>query len=274
MTRFEILLSLSVTGFETALCVFVYGRHLERRLPYFAVYATTMLIWSLVLSVVFWRFGFRSLTAYYTSCTAIAAVVLARSSCIVELCRQALRAYRGIWALAWRILALLTLSFCVHAALDARGQPNWIAVYQLTIERDIAVSSVVILIVLFLITDYYRIPWEPLQKWIALGIAFFCLIEFVNNTVLRELFIKSLMPWSPWSAMKDQVNHVNSVWNAVYVSATVVTLGMWCFLLRKPLPEPSRVPVLLPSEIYQELSPAVNLRLRAFNDRLQEMLKP
>jgi hypothetical protein len=77
-----------------------------------------------------------------------------------------------------------------------------------------------------------------------------------------------------WNAMKDQIDHVNGVWNIVYVSATLVTLGMWCFVLRKPLPEPSRVPVLLPTEVYQELSPAVNLRLRAFNDRLQEMLKP
>ncbi|MGD0908683.1 MAG: hypothetical protein ABSA96_13955, partial [Candidatus Acidiferrales bacterium] len=66
----------------------------------------------------------------------------------------------------------------------------------------------------------------------------------------------------------------NEVWNTVNVSASLVTLGTWSSMLRKPLPEPSRDPVLLPSELYEELSPAVNLRLRAFNDRLQEMLKP
>jgi hypothetical protein len=271
MTRFEILLSLSVTGFEAVLCVFVFTRHLQKRLPYFSAYATTMLICSLGLSFIFWHFGFRSVTSYYADWIALAVSVLARSSCIVELCRYALRAYRGIWALAWRILGLLTLTLFVHAALDARGQPNWIAVYGLTLERDIAISSVVILIVLFLISDYYRIPLDSLQKWIALGICFFCVIEFVNNTVLRDLFIKYMISWS---AMKNRVDHVNEVWNTVYVSAALVTLGMWCFVLRKQLPEPSRAPVLLPSEIYRELSPAVNLRLRAFNDRLQEMLKP
>ncbi|MGD0909128.1 MAG: hypothetical protein ABSA96_16220, partial [Candidatus Acidiferrales bacterium] len=148
-----------------------------------------MLICSLALSFIFWHFGFRSVTSYYADWVALAVSVLARSSCIVELCRDALRAYRGIWALAWRILGLLALSLCLHAALDARGQPNWIATYGLTLERDIAISSVVILIVLFLISDYYRIPLESLQKWIALGICFFCVIEFVNNTVLRDLFI-------------------------------------------------------------------------------------
>ena len=39
---------------------------------------------------------------------------------------------------------------------------------------------------------------------------------------------------------------------------------------RQPAPEPD----LLPAEVYGTLSPAVNLRLRAFNERLQEMLKP
>jgi hypothetical protein len=271
MTRFEILLSLSLTGFETALCVFVFARHLQKRLPYFTAYTATMLVCSLALSFIFWHFGFRSVTSYYADWVALAVSVLARSACIVELCRYALRAYRGIWALAWRILGLLTVSLCVHAALDARGQPNWIATYGLTLERDIAVSSAVILIVLFLISDYYRIPLESLQKWIALGICFFCVIEFVNNTVLRDLFIKYMIPWS---AMKDQVDRVNEVWNTVYVSSSLVTLGIWCFMLRKPLPEPSRAPVLLPTDFYKDLSPAVNLRLRAFNDRLQEMLKP
>jgi hypothetical protein len=271
MTHFELLLSLSVTGFEISLCVFVFTRRLQERLPAFSVYAATMLICSLLLSLIFWRAGFRSVTSYYADWIALAISVLARSACIVELCRYALLAYRGIWALAWRLLGLLTLSLCLHAALDARGQPNWIAAYGLTLERDVALSSVAILIVLFLITDYYRIPLESLQKWIALGICFFCVIEFVNNTVLRDLFLTYMISWS---AMKNRVDHVNEVWNTVYVSATLVTLGMWCYLLRKPLPEPYKPPVLLPSEVYRELSPAVNLRLRAFNDRLQEMLKP
>jgi hypothetical protein len=232
---------------------------------------TTLLVCSAGLSIIFWRFGFRSLTSYYADWIALACTVLARSACIVELCRYGLKAYRGIWALSWRILGVLTISLCLHAALDARGQPDWIATYGLTLERDIAISSVAILIVLFLITDYYRIPLDSLHKWVALGICFFCVIEFVNNTVLRDFFVKYMISWG---AMKDRVDHVNEVWNTVYVSATLATLGIWCFMLRKPLPEPSRPPVLLPDGIYQDLSPAVNLRLRAFNDRLQEMLKP
>jgi hypothetical protein len=32
--------------------------------------------------------------------------------------------------------------------------------------------------------------------------------------------------------------------------------------------------VLLPAEVYREMSPAINMRLATFNDRLMELLKP
>ena len=57
-------------------------------------------------------------------------------------------------------------------------------------------------------------------------------------------------------------------------SGFIVSVSIWCYALRKPLPAPAQEPDLLPAEVYGELSPAVNLRLRAFNDRLQEMLRP
>jgi hypothetical protein len=52
------------------------------------------------------------------------------------------------------------------------------------------------------------------------------------------------------------------------------TMGIWCYALRRPVLAPSESPVLLPTEVYQELSPAINLRLATFNDRLVELLKP
>jgi hypothetical protein len=155
--------------------------------------------------------------------------------------------------------------------LDAKGQPNWIAVYGLTIERDIEITSLAILVVLFLIGDYYRVPVASLEKYVAAGFCFFCAVAVVNNTVLRDMLTKYMFSWA---AMRPEVERVNATWNTIQVAASFVALSIWCFALRKPLPEPSRGPVLLPVEVYQQLSPAVNLRLRAFNDRLQEMLKP
>jgi hypothetical protein len=52
------------------------------------------------------------------------------------------------------------------------------------------------------------------------------------------------------------------------------TMGIWCFALRKPLPAQTESPVLLPVEVYREMSPAINMRLATFNDRLVGLLKP
>jgi hypothetical protein len=63
------------------------------------------------------------------------------------------------------------------------------------------------------------------------------------------------------------------LWSTIRTSGDIISISMWCYALRKPLPAPAKDPVLLPAEVYREFSPEVNLRLRAFNDRLLELLK-
>jgi hypothetical protein len=271
MTHREIILYWLTLGFEVALCALVYFRSLQRRLPFFSVYVTILLICTLCVGLVYGHFGFQSSISYYAGWIVVALTTIARSGAIAELCRYRLLAYRGIWALAWRSLSLLALLFIIHAALDARGQPNWIGTYGLTIERDVEISSVLILLALLLIRNYYGLPIEPLQRWIAAGICFFCLVDVVNSTELREIFTKYMFSWAE---MKPQVERVNELWNTIRVSASIVSIGIWCYALRKPLPALAMEPELLPAEIYGTLSPAINIRLRAFNDRLLEVLKP
>ncbi len=79
---------------------------------------------------------------------------------------------------------------------------------------------------------------------------------------------------SLWPALKPQVERVNDLYGTIRVFSLMISVSIWCFALRKPLPAPAEAPELLPAEIYREFSPAVNLRLRAFNDRLVEMMKP
>jgi len=208
----------------------------------------------------------------------VGAVIIARSFAIGELCRYELRAYRGIWALTWRILALLAVFFLGHAAVDARGQVGGIAMYGLTIERDVAISSIIILLALLLIRNYYGLTLEPLHMWIAIGMSILAIIDVMNNSILRNTFTVHLL-WffgryaSSWSQLRSQVESANGLWNMIRTSGLIISIGIWCYALRKPLPAPAKVPVLLPAEVYRELSPTVNLRLRAFNDRLLEMLK-
>lgn len=280
MDHRELLLYWSTLGFEISLCVLVYVRQLRKYLPFFAIYSIVLLASSVGLGLTYHHFGFRSVTTYYAAWITVAADLAARSLAIAELCRYRLRVYRGIWALSWRILAGLCLLLFGRAAVDAWGQIGGITIFGLTIERDIAISSMVILLALLLIRNYYGLTLEPLHMWIAIGMCLLSIIDLMNNTMLRDTFTGRLFFWffgryeSSWSDMRSQVERANELWNTIRFSAFIVSMSIWCYALRKPLPAPAKAPDLLPAEVYGTLSPVVNMRLRAFNDRLLEMLKP
>ena len=111
-----------------------------------------------------------------------------RSLAIAELCRYGLRAYRGIWALVWRVLAALSILLFAHAAIDAWGQPNRLAIYGADARSRSRIASMAILAVLLLIRNYYGLSLEPLQRAIAAGICFICAVDVIGNTILRNLF--------------------------------------------------------------------------------------
>lgn len=271
MSHRDLILWCLTFSFELFLCILVYARGIQRRLPFFAGYATLLALCTLGLQLVYLHFGFRSATYYYADWITIGLNTVGRSLSIAELCHYGLRAYRGVWALAWRFLSVLALILLGHAAVDTWGQPSWFATYVLTVERDFEFASVLVLIALLLIRRYYGLGLEFLEKWIAVGICLFCLVDAVNKTMLRDLLSSSFFHLS---RMQREIERVNELCNAISLSAFIVCMGIWCFALRKPLPAPAAAPQLLPSEVYEELSPAVNLRLRAFNDRLLELLKP
>jgi hypothetical protein len=105
-------------------------------------------------------------------------------------------------------------------------------------------------------------------------------IAVMNNTILHGTLTGSLVMWlfgryaSTWPSLRPQVESAFGLWGSIRASGDIISIGIWCYALRKPLPAPAEEPVLLPAEVYRELSPAVNLRLRTFNNRLLELLKP
>jgi hypothetical protein len=271
MTRYEIFLFSLVIGLEILLCVLVYYRKLYRRLPVFAAYATTMLVCSAALAGIFTHFGFRSDPSVIASWYAIAVTSLARSAAVAELCRESLKAYQGIWALTWRLLTAMTAIFFLHAAIDARGLPNWFTASSMTMERDVEIASAAILVAVFLVGKYYHLSIDPVQKLLVFGIILFCIVEFVNNSIGRDVLTHN---GTVWTIARPLMERATRAWNTVQAVAADTSIGIWCFALRKPLPERVESPALLPAETYGELSPAINLRLRALNTRLMDLLRP
>jgi hypothetical protein len=170
--------------------------------------------------------------------------------------------------------------FLLHAAIDTWGQPNRLAIYSLTLDRDLDIASVAILAALLLVHNYYGLSLEPLQRKIAAGICLVCAVDVFGDSILISLFTGYLFPLfaanrTPlWSTLEPQIARAKDLYSAIHLFFFMAAMGIWCYALRKPVPAPTKAPELLPAEVYRDLSPAINLRLSAFNDRLVELLKP
>jgi len=280
MNHLESTLSWFTLGFVSILCGFVFKSRVYKLLPFFAAYSYELLVSTIVVWATYEHAGFDSLTSYYVYWASILINAAVRSLVIVELCRYGLRAYRGIWALVWRLLAVLSIVLILRAVMDAWGQPDKIAIYGATLDRDLALASIVILASLLIIRNYYGLDLEPLQKAIAFGICFFSAVDVIGNSILRSLYKGYLFNWfvadqnALWPALKTELTFVNDLWSTVHLFSFMFAIGVWCYALRKPLPAPAEAPVLLPAEVYRELSPEINLRLATYNNRLVELLKP
>jgi len=280
MNLLETILSWSTLAFLLTLCGFVYARKVYQVLPVFVLYCSVLLLGTIAVWSAYEISGINSHVSYYAYWCSILLNATARSLAIVELCRYGLRAYQGIWALIWRILTILSIFLLAHAAVDAWGQPRRLAIYGMTIDRDLAFASIIVVAALLLLRNYYGIALEPLQRAVALGICIICAVDAVGNTILRNLFTGYLYSWfqttqkTLWPQMDSQVHYVRDMWSTVHLVFFMASVGVWCFALRKPLTAQQPKPVLLPSEVYRDLSPAINLRLASFNSRMVELLKP
>lgn len=280
MNYLETSLLLSSLSLQAILCGFVWARRAQRTLPLFAAFVCVSLISSIIVSLMYLRFGFDAPAAYIGFWISTYFYAAAFGLAIAELCRYGFRNYRGIWALVWRVLAILAGILIAHAVIDAWGQPNGMAVGGSTFLRDFAFSSITILLVLLFIRRYYGLALDPFQRLIAAGMCLTCAVDAFGYTIFRDTLTGYLYPLfvasqkALWPDLAPQVRRVDDIWSTIHLISFMGAMGIWCYAFRKPLPAMSKDAALLPADVYREMSPAINLRLATFNNRLTELLKP
>jgi len=255
LTPHEFGLWIVSTVLQMALCGLILRRHLSRHLPIFAAYAWLNL---LTLALVWWaylRHGYRSPAFFYIAWAAFGAALFARGLVVGELCRRVLRPYTGVWALAWRILTGVALLLVVYAGLAAYSSRDPLQVFLFTAERGLELAAAVIIILLLGISTYFDIRVDRLNRLLVLGLGTWSLLQVVNNVAL--LLWRDYLHWG----------------STVKIIAFQVSLIIWIVALLKPIPEKEPARPLLPQQVYDELAPQTNLKLRLLNDRLLEIFK-
>jgi len=249
------LLTLATWGSATLLTLiclcelFVHGQYRFYRL--FTTYLMINLLQAVLGVLLYQNYGFDSRSAWYAIWTSQGVVVVARALAAAEICYLTLGNYKGVWALAARILTgcgalvvSLALIFGRHAYHFA------VLILEIGLEASIATG----IVGLFLFARYYGIQIVPATQRLGLGLGLLSCCKILNDVVV-ERFAKSY----------------ESTWTSVSLLLFVGVLLIWMWALREPvvltLPEPR----LRAAQAYASLMPQVNQRLRDLNEELTRL---
>lgn len=235
------------------LLVLLLVRRNYRACPAFFFYIFVNLILGLLAFLIYRRWSFTSATAWRIGWVLQGIVICARALAVAELCRLLLARYRGIWALAWRLLLACAALVLLNSVIAASH--SWRLAVP-TADRGLALSIATVIVVLLLFARYYQVEASPLVRSLAIGFCLYSCFSVLNDTILERLLY-----------------HYYMFWNLVGMLAFLLSLLVWIWAFRHTVSQARLGPPLLSSSMYQQMSPHINVRLRELNERLIEFWK-
>jgi hypothetical protein len=245
---------------QVVLAFAVFRNRYYVQLPRFATYVAANLSQAIFLLGVYARYGFNSRQGYVLFLVSEAICVVARVLAGFEVIARTLEAYRGVWGLARRLLAISFLLVLCYAAAEAPRSAEWPVV---PTDRGLHLAFAVALVSCLVVIRHYCIQVPAVYRSLLGGFCFYSCMMVLKNTLLQALFLRYLL----------QFRYYQVFWDAASLLPFIIVQGWWAYALRKPaeasLPRP--LP-RAPSE-YENLGPEINERLRRLNDLLSKFWK-
>lgn len=245
---------------QIALCVLLFTRGHFRAIPAFTLYVACNLLQAVLLLLIYRDVGFSASAAVFISWISQAVVLAVKGLVVVEICNGILRPYRGIWALAWRLLLGAALLVLLIAAIEAAFS---FRVAALIAHRGLELAIAVALVGLLVLVRHYSIPAQPALKALAAGFCLYSCLVVIVNLVVEQWLVR----------LEPRLAGLETTWNEVLLVAFILMLGYWGAALWHPLPAGEAKPALLSDSEYREFSFEIHSSLRVLNDRLAEMLR-
>ena len=233
---------------QTALLSLIFARRHYRHFPAFTVYLAGTIAQGVTEFAVYRRFGYLSEVSRIGIWSVQAVVTLLRCVAVLEVCRHVFGGYRGIWALIWRVLLFSVPLVVVLTVMSSTSYLDT-RIFYADRAASLAVSMVIVAVVLF--ARFYQVQALEPTRSIAVGFFLFSCFTLINDTVVETL-------WSTYGPM----------WAFLGTCAFIACLLVWGWALRNA-PVIVEAPQLVPAGVYQDLSPEVNRRLSALNNRLR-----
>lgn len=236
------------------LIILLFRRKNHRAYPYFTGYLLLTVAQAFLLMSVYRSWGFGAMKSFQIAWLSQGLILVARALAMAELFRRILGHYRGIWALAMRLLLLCALVIVAYSLYVS----DWRWVFAiLAADRGVELAVAVVIVVLLAFARYYQVPVSRTDRFLAVGFCLYSCCFVINNSIIERLLYKYYSSWN----LPLQV--------ASLVSLVIWTNGLWAPALRR-----TEQPELVEASMYQQLSPEVNLRLRLLNEQLLSFWKP
>jgi hypothetical protein len=232
---------------------FIFRQKLFHVHPAFSAYILATFLQSCLIGWVERQWGLQSIQYFDIAWGMQAVVICARWLAVMEVAKQILAGYSGIWKLASSILFVLCLAILIYAL--ALAQYRW-TLAVLSADRAVELSIAGFVVGMLIFARYYRLGMTDLERQLAIGFALFSCSWVISNS----LYESSRNPSNAW-------------WDFFQIVAFLATLVIWANALRKPIRHASRQATAeLPPEKLAQLSLEANTRLRELNDRLNHLL--
>jgi hypothetical protein len=242
------------TILEIALLICLLRKKLYWSHPLFFTYIACTILQSALGAVVYSVWRTTSVRVWSLIWASQVVVILARSLAIVEIAWRNLSSYAGVWGLAKRFLMVVGASVLAYSLLLSRKQWDLVVV---NLDRSVELSIAVVIVTLLLFARHYQLPIRRLDRAMAVG---FCLYSclFVINDSLFERWMDSY----------------TNFWNFLDMLTFIASLLLWIVAVNaETAKEPAEQRVQVPQEMYGQMSPEVNLRLRLLNEQLDRLLR-
>jgi len=216
--------------------------------PAFTFYIFLNMLLGTFVYFYFRKWGTESWAAWLFAWGMQALAICARAVAVAEICKHILSGFRGIWALAQRLLVGCVAAVCLYSGLAARHQ--WESAVP-SADRGAELVIAVVIVVLLLFARYYDVHPEPTDRTLAIGFCIFSCFASLNDTVLEHYLYEYA-----------------ALWSLLGVLAYFASLVLWSTALWEKRTLSVTEKNLFPPLVYESVTPQINLRLRELDEQL------
>src|SRR5579859_380350 len=239
---------------ELGLFVQLLRHNLGRVYPLFFAYLISTILQSIAVAALYRAGNFDDVTTWKIAWLTQSVVVFLRALVLLELGRKVLSGYIGIWALARRLFVGVAALVIAYDLLLSKGQWRWLIMNGV---RGLELAMAAVIVTMLMFARYYRIPVNPIQRSLAVGLCLYSVFYVVNYSLLERVLQEYAM-----------------LWNFLGLFAFIASLLVWITAVtRYAESEVVAFPPTISPELHGKLSAEVNTRLFLLNRQLVQFLR-